>query len=178
MGRHIYMDNLYVCTDTLEEAKNLREVLQTVSATGGFNLRNGRPTTLNSISPFRSPTGRTQHHSKHTKVIDRVLGVKWNPIDDCSFLQSTYFQDTPKKLTQKTLVEYVSSFFDPLGMSSPIQIRVRTSLQQIWKGDQHWDSLIALEHYPELKNFFENVANFSRVHIKRHYFEASKQPVH
>ena len=73
---------------------------------------------------------------------------------------------------------YVSSMFDPLGMSSPIQIRVRTSLQQVWKCNQHWDRPIALENYPELKDFIKDVANFSTIHIKRQYFEASKQPVH
>ena len=44
----------------------------------------------------------------NTKVIDRVLGVNWNPIDDCYLLHSTNFQDTPKKLTQRTLQ---STFF-------------------------------------------------------------------
>ena len=103
--------------------------------------------------------------------------MKWNTIDDCYLLEPFNFQDTPKKLTQRTLLKYVSSIFDPLGMSSPIQICVRTSLQQIWKGNQHWDRPIALADYPELKNFFEDVPNLSTVHIKRHYFEASKQPV-
>ena len=36
--RHIYMDDLYVSTDTLEQAKNLRRDLQAVLATGSFNL--------------------------------------------------------------------------------------------------------------------------------------------
>ena len=104
--------------------------------------------------------------------------MKWNPIDDCYLLQPTNFQDTPKKVTQRHLLKYVSSIFDPLGMSSPIQIRVHTFLQQIWKGNQHWDRPIALEDYPEPKMFFEDVANLSTVHIKQQYFQASKQPIH
>ena len=38
VARHIYTDDLYVSTDTLEEAKNLRKVLQASLATGGFNF--------------------------------------------------------------------------------------------------------------------------------------------
>ena len=155
VARHIYMDDLYVSTDTLEEAKNLRTVLQTVLATGGFNLTKWTSNNLefNQSIP-ESDRSNSAPINPNKKVIDRVLGVKWNTIDDCYLLEPTNFQDTPKKLTQRTLLKYVSSIFDSLGMSSPIQIRVRTSLQQIWKGNQHWDRPIALADYPELKNFF------------------------
>ena len=178
VASHIYMDDLYVSTNTLEEAENLRTVLQTVLATGGFNLTKWTSDNIefNQSIP-ESDWSNSAPINPNKKVIDRVLCVKWNTIDDCYLLEPTNFQDTPKKLTQRTLLKYVSSIFDPLGMSSPIQIRVRTSLQQIWKGNQHWDRSIALADYPEQKNFFEDVANFSTVHIKRHYFEASKQPV-
>ena len=176
VARHIYMDDLYVSTDTLEEAKTLRTALQTVLATGGFNLTKWTSNNLefNQSIP-ESDMSNSAPINPNKKVIDRVLDVKWNTIDDCYLLEPTNFQDTPKKLTQRTLLKYVS--FDPLGMSSPIQVRVRTSLQQIWKGNRHWDRPIALEDYPELKFCFEDVANLSTVHIKRHHFEASKQPV-
>ena len=151
VARHIYMDDLYVSTDTLEEAKNLRTVLQTVLATGGFNLTKWTSNNLefNQSIP-ESDRSNSAPINPNKKVIDKVLGVKWNTIDDCYLLEPTNFQDTPKKLTHRTLLKYVSSIFDPLGMSSPIQIRVRTSLQQIWKGNQHWDRPIALADYPEL----------------------------
>ena len=179
VARHIYMDYLYVSTDTLEEAKNLRTVLQTVLATGGFNLAKWMYNNLEfNHSIPESDRSISAPVNTNKKDFDRVLGVKWNPINDCYLLQPTNFQDTPKKLTQRTLLKYVSSFFDPFGSSSPFQIRVRTSLQQIWKDNQHWDCPIALRAHPELKNVFEDVANLSTVHIKRHYFEASKQPIH
>ena len=157
VARHIYMDDLYVSTDTLEEAKTLRTALPTVLATGGFNLTKWTSNNLefNQSIP-ESDRSNSAPINTNKKVIDRVLGVKWNPINDCYLLQPTNFQDTPKTLTQRTLLKYVSSIFDPLGMSSPIQIRVRTSLQQIWKDNQHWDRPIALEAHPELKNFFRS----------------------
>ena len=85
----------------------------------------------------------------YTKVLDRVLGVKWNPIDDCHLLQPINFQDTPKKFTQSTLLKYVSSIFDPLGMSSPI-----------WRDNQHWDRPIANEDYPDLNCFSKMQGTF------------------
>ena len=154
VARHIYMEDLYVSTDTLEEAKNLRTVLQTVLATGGFNLTKWTSNNLDfNQSIPESDRSNSAPINPNKKVIDRVLGVKWNTIDDCYLLEPTNFQDTPKKLTQRTLLKYVPSIFDPLGMSSPIQIRICTSLQQIWKGNQHWDRPIALADYPELPIF-------------------------
>ena len=91
------MDDLYVSTDTLEGAKNLRKVLQTVLATGGFNLTKWTSNNLefNQSIP-ESDRSSPSPINTNTKVIDRVLGVKWNPIDDCYLLQPTNFQDTPK----------------------------------------------------------------------------------
>ena len=64
--RHIYMDDLYVSTNTLEQAKTLPRDLQAVLATGGSNLTKW---TSNNSAPVWT----------NTRVIDRVLGVKWNP---------------------------------------------------------------------------------------------------
>ena len=63
-------------------------------------------------------------------------------------------------------------------MSSPIQIRVRTSLQQLWMGNEHWDCPLLLDDCPDLKVFFRRSRNLSLNHIKRNYFEDSKLPVH
>ena len=63
-------------------------------------------------------------------------------------------------------------------MSSPIQIRVRTSLQQFWKGNQHWDHSPSLEDNPDMKEFSEELESIPTIHIKLHYLGATKQPVH
>ena len=48
----------------------------------------------------------------------------------------------------------------------------------IWKGNQHWDSPLSLEDYPDLNDFLEEVANLSTIHLKRYYVEPSQQIVH
>ena len=106
VARHIYMDDLYVSTDTLGEAKNLRTVLQTVLATGGFNLTKWTSNNLefNQSIP-ESDRSNSAPIKTNKKVIDRVLGVKWNTIDDCYLLEPTNFQDTPKKANPKNTNE-------------------------------------------------------------------------
>ena len=102
VARHIYMDDLYVSTDTLEEATNLRKDLQTVPATVGFNLTKWTSNNLefNQSIP-ESDRLNSARMNRNTKFIDRVLGVKRNPIDDCYLFQPTNFQVIPKKITQR-----------------------------------------------------------------------------
>ena len=172
------MDDFYVSTDPLEKATNFRRDLQTVLTTDGFNFTKWMSHNLefNQSTP-ESDMSNSAPVETNTKVIDRVPGVKWNPIDNFYLLQPTSFQNTSTNVTQRTFLRNVSSIFDPLGMSSPIQIRVRTSLQRLWKGNQLWDRPLSLEDYPG-KRCFEEVENLSTIHIKRFNFEVSKKPVH
>ena len=65
MARHNYMDDIYVSTDILEQAKKLAPRRPNSFSNLVISIqRKGRPTILNLFSPFRNPTGRIQHLSK------------------------------------------------------------------------------------------------------------------
>ena len=106
VARHIYMVDLYVSTDTLEEAKNLRTVLQTVLATGGFNLTKWTSNNLefNQSIP-ESDRSKSAPINTNKKGIDRVLGVKWNPITDLLSFATYQFSRHSKKANPKNSTE-------------------------------------------------------------------------
>ena len=66
--------------------------------------------------------------------IARVLGVKWNPENDCFFMKPlTNFAKDASAYTQRKIFSLVSSIFDPIGVMSPSTIRFKIVLQEMWK---------------------------------------------
>ena len=100
------MDELYGSTNTLEEAKNLQQVLHTVLAIGNFNLtkRTSNNLGINQSIP-ESDRSPSPHSNSNTEVIDKVLSVKSVSILGCYLLRPTNFQNTLTKLTQRTALK-------------------------------------------------------------------------
>ena len=57
--------------------------------------------------------------------------------------------------TQRKIFSLVSSIFDPFGLLSPLTIRIKMVLQQIWKLGRKWDDFIP----QELHNALQKVLN-------------------
>ena len=69
-----------------------------------------------------------------TNGIMRVLGQNWNvTTDDFVMFPLEQFPKDAAVYTQRKLFSLASSIFDPLGLLSPLTIRIIMTLQQIWK---------------------------------------------
>ena len=86
----------------------------------------------------------------------RVLGKNWNvTTDDFVMFLLEQFPKDAAVYTQREFFSLVSSIFDPLGLLSPLTIRIKMILQQIWKLGKKWDELIPLV----LQNAVQKVLN-------------------
>ena len=88
--RNVYVDNLYVATNSVEKAlRILREKRATLSG-GGFNLTkwtsNGSEL-VKTVEP-----GIRWDPSKLQPQNQKALGLTWNPITDCYIIENKLFQ--------------------------------------------------------------------------------------
>ena len=81
-----------------------------------------------------------QEDQDEQKEINKVLGQKWNTRTDC-FLMKTLeqFSRNASEFTQRKMFSLVSTIFDPLGILSPLTIRIKMLLKQVWKLGKEWD---------------------------------------
>ena len=49
------------------------------------------------------------------------------------------FMQNASAYTQKRMFSLMSTMFDPLGIMSPLMIRIKMLLQQVWKLGKKWD---------------------------------------
>ena len=103
-----------------------------------------------------------------TKEITRVLGQKWNiTTDDFVMFPLQQFPKDATLYTQRKIFSLVSSIFDPFGLLSPLTIRIKIVLQQIWKLGRKWDDLIAQELHNALQKVLSSYFDMPEIRTPR-----------
>ena len=70
----------------------------------------------------------------------KLLGIKWNVKRDELNIVEPEFDSGP--LTKRKLLSSLSRVFDPLGLLSPLTISARVLMQETWKHQLDWDSIL------------------------------------
>ena len=76
--------------------------------------------------------------------------------------------------TQRKLFSLVSSIFDPFGLLSPLTIRIKMSLQQIWKLGRKRNDLIPQELHNALQKVLNSYFALPEIRIPRTVHNFSK----
>ena len=80
-------------------------------------------------------------------------------------------------MTQRQLLQAISSIFDPLGNATPVTIRLRMILQTVWRSGKTWDEPLTAEMFPSLKQIASELVCLQPLAIPRQYFISDKQSV-
>ena len=116
--RNVYMDDLYVATDATDSIEKAQRKLGEKRATlsrGGFNLSKWNSNSsefLETVEPgIRLDPSSVQPQKQ------KALGLPWNPITDCYMIETELFRKIKlnEDITQRKLLRFVASLFDPLG---------------------------------------------------------------
>jgi len=104
-------------------------------------------------------------NSEHTV---NALGVYWNTIQDkFQFKISLNDVTANSKFTKRTLLSEVAKIFDPLGWLSPVIIRAKIMIQQLWKLELGWDELLPETIQLQWLDFRNNLNSIELISIDR-----------
>ena len=79
----------------------------------------------------------------------KVLGSPWSVSTDEYTIEKKLFKAFPNDqfTTQRKLLMFVASIFDPLGVKAPLTIRVRKMLQAAWNQGPKWDAPLDVQQF-------------------------------
>ena len=165
--RNIYMDDLYVAVSSPNETSNIVHETRKVLATGGFNLTkwsSNSQQVLDLLNPdirFNPKTSAPQSQ--------KVLGLPWFPEADTFVIEQKLFHKIKldEKTSQRKLLRFVASIFDPLGIIAPFTIRFRKVLQAAWNHGPKWDKPLQLDENSDFENLKKELSSFKDVHLPR-----------
>ena len=131
-----YMDDYLDSFEDPDVAFKMSQELITLLALGGFKLTKfiNNVTKINKeLSP---PQSAPQQESKNIVTCgdnsSHVLGLKWDHIDDTLVVIRGVNRELKNSITQQTVLSFVSSVFDPIGLYRKSAIIVERNLAHSW----------------------------------------------
>ena len=142
--RDIYVDNVLSSFENESDLLKYFTESRSLMSNAGMNLR---------AWTSNSEELRTQADldgALDSDVNVRILGLRWDPTkDEMSFAE----RNIPMLdvVTKRTILRYSSQIYDPLGLLSPVTVRAKILLQELWTDKYDWDTPLP-DHICETRN--------------------------
>ncbi|XP_055326159.1 uncharacterized protein LOC129579992 [Sitodiplosis mosellana] len=137
----MYVDDCSSGSDSRETAIQLVHELTEWGKKGDLLFRkwaSNDESVLSNVPIKHRAIDSTLQLNKHEAI--KTLGMKWSPkLDQLQFTidLSSFFKG--ERITKRKLLSDASKLFDPCGLLSPIIIKPKLMMQQVWKSGIEWD---------------------------------------
>ncbi|XP_068221796.1 uncharacterized protein [Palaemon carinicauda] len=136
----MYMDDVIESFDKSELAIAAMDQVDRILGKGSFRIKEWHS---NDPSVDRCPEDKQK----------RVLGHVWDKATDSMAIQLDKFSEEFSKLTKWKIASLVSKLWDPTGMLSPVTIRYKICLQDLWASGVGWDDELSEEQIKMWKGY-------------------------
>ncbi|XP_046604989.1 uncharacterized protein LOC124297725 [Neodiprion virginianus] len=169
---HVILENTYVddilsgAEDVDQGREKINELNQLLKA-GGFELQkwtSSHPETLVDIS--RNHQEIVMHLNLDQSPFFRALGLAWRPDID-AFAFSPQIHQTRDNFTKRKVLSQTAQLFDPLRWLSPITIRAKIFMQELWALGFDWDEPLSASLSSRSIEFLQDLQGISAITIPR-----------
>ncbi|XP_018338850.1 PREDICTED: uncharacterized protein LOC108746527 [Trachymyrmex septentrionalis] len=161
-----YIDDIFFGADDIQTLREMRTELVTLMSKGGFTLKkwySNEPLLLADISATSSDPSLLLHLDQEGST--KVLGIHWHPATD-SFRFSVTVSPTGFP-TKRLVLSEIAKLFDPLGWVSPVTIRAKILLQELWLRKGDWDDPLPEDLARQWQEYCRDLPALSRISIPR-----------
>lgn len=163
---NFYMDDLLSGADTTEELIHVKEETTKSLQSGGFELRKWMTNHPGLREELVGDAGEEVKLSEDAET--GVLGMVWLPkSDEIRFNLRTrdeLHQDIP---TKRMVVGEIARLYDPIGQLSPVVIRAKVTIQELWRVGISWDDKLPPEEAVKWYRFHKNLPGLRDLKIPR-----------
>lgn len=119
--------------NTKEGALEIQRQLNEVLPSAGFVLKKWTSNDVELMLSVDSRSSNLQHinFSKFNNSTVKTLGLSWNIHND-EFIYSLQEISTPEQITKRNVLSVTAKLFDPLGLLSPVIVKAKMFMQQLW----------------------------------------------
>ncbi|XP_065182497.1 uncharacterized protein LOC135813325 [Sycon ciliatum] len=193
ISRSMYVDDLAAGAADDEEAVELYTKLKVRMADGGFNIRKFASSSTAVQEHINRTEGDTaavhpssgtacEDDSTYAKAslnvqphdCDKVLGVTWDRQTDSITVDiASVFDSAKERPTKRTVSSQAARLFDPLGIVSPVTVKLKIFLQQLHVAGLDWDSPLSIEQEREWASLMSALQRAAPVRMPRCYFSGA-----
>lgn len=168
LEKNIYVDNVLTSfpdeQQTLEFYSESRKLL----SNAGFNLRswNSNCSTLKTMA--------TQEKSVDNDSIVKILGMNWDTESDNIVYQQLNIQENNRSITKREVLRQSSSIFDPLGIITPVTVKAKLFIQNLWKAKLDWDEMLPHELEVKWQVIAKDIEQATKIIIPRMLYDGTE----
>ncbi|XP_039311986.1 uncharacterized protein LOC120359240 [Solenopsis invicta] len=162
---HLYVDDLLTGSETIKEARIIRDDIIALLARGGFTIRQWASNDERIIHDLES----TALHESFTIRIDRdlkTLGITWSAKNDKLYYATRSIEIT-ERVTKRKVLSEIAKFYYPLGLVGPVILYIKKLMQDVWRSGVHWDESIPQSIYTEWSNFARQWESINKISVDR-----------
>lgn len=161
--RGSYVDDIGGGADNLKDLNLIANQVEALCNSGCLPLskwKSNHPEFCKFSSSLSPPNSHL--FSEHTS---KILGLSWNCQDDV--LTFTGKTSQTLKITKRTITSEAAQLFDPLGLISPVIIKAKIIIQELWLQRVDWDDELSPELVHRWKTFRSELSQLSELRIPR-----------
>ncbi|XP_050064313.1 uncharacterized protein LOC114118967 [Aphis gossypii] len=167
ISQDFYVDDLISGGDSIEVVTGIYHQLQHTLAQYGLPLRKW----CSSSSQFVDHIPRDQSDTNFViSMIDTdtvaTLGLLWQPATD-NFLFNVEDWYPPPRMTKRSLLSDINSVFDPVGLVSPVLIKGKIFIQQLWALKISWDEVLSEDLQNRWTKFYSSLRQLNLIAVPR-----------
>ena len=157
--QNIYVDNVITGTQSYQEAVHLYNVSKQIFKGAAMNLRDWMSNSEEVLNDIPLSDRATRENMK-------VLGLTWSVKDDRLGLNSQIRDENI--LSKRTVLRQIASIYDPLGLYSPVTLRGKLFLQDLWNQRIAWDKHLIDQDKIQWDAIHEDLKQLANCFFPRH----------
>ena len=160
LRRSTYVDDIFFGADDHLSALQLRDEMINLLRSGGFPLRKwvaNNPKLTSDLSQHERLRPCWKDFNSDQPV--RTLGLAWDRTEDAYRYKAPRSKELAPA-TKRSALSKIARLFDPLGWLSPVIIRAKILLQEMWQCKLDWDDRLSsplLEQWQEFVDLLPSV---------------------
>lgn len=167
ISQDFYMDDLMTGAETIEECMSLQHQITSILNSALMPIRKWCSNSERILANLEVNDNEPLYIVRtETDDIIKSLGLCWNPKRDQLGFQVVPIP-TRTQVTKRILLSDLNKIFDPLGFLTPVLIKGKIFLQQLWQLKVGWDKPLVNEMKNRWELFYQQLQELGSLPIPR-----------
>ncbi|XP_058448943.1 uncharacterized protein LOC131428901 [Malaya genurostris] len=169
--KNFCVDDFIGGAESIDEVIQLKNELRELLSSGGFQFRKWASNEIMVLDGLPRDQINTQSVMKFESDNSiKTLGIIWNPKSDILCFSHTIRPQNGNP-TKRSILSGISQLFDPLGLISPIIIRGKLLMQQLWQLSCGWDTEVPDSVASKWAAYIGQLSKIDRFYINRYVLQ-------
>ena len=164
--RDFYVDDMLSGAHTKDEATQLIRAVTKQLEKYGMILRKFASNNAQIIEDFQPNLRENEKNFTENDNSVKTLGIKWLPNED--IFAFTIKESDKLKFTKRTMLSDISTIFDPLGLLTPVTLKLKLIIQSCWVRGVDWDEELPSDIQSKFTKWRTTLPIMAKLKIPRH----------